>query len=77
MIFFVIISHLALGVEGILVLKLLDCETTQVHVLLTLRMPGAINQHFPISSQHGAQLKPLTLTLTSVGSVLFISYFMI
>jgi len=77
MIFFIIISRLTLWVEGVMVLKQLDCVITQVHVLLTLRMPGAINQHFPISSQHGAQLKPLTLTLTSVGSVLFISYFMI
>jgi len=71
MIFFVIISHLALGVEGILVLKLLDCETTQVHVLLTLRISGAINHHFPISSQDVAQLNPLNLLHTSVGSVPF------
>jgi hypothetical protein len=62
------------GVEGVMVLKQLDCEITQVHILLILRMLGAINHNFSISSQHVAQLNPLTLILTSVGSVLFISY---
>lgn len=64
--FFVIISRLALGVEGVIVLKQLDCEVTQVHLQLKLRMLGAINHHFPFSSQHVAQLHPMTLTLTSV-----------
>ena len=50
---FVIISRLALGVEGVIVLKQLDCEVTQVHLQLRLRMLAAINHHFPFSSQHG------------------------
>jgi len=61
-------------VEGVMVLEKPDFEITQVHLLLTLRMLAATNQNFSISSQHGAQLNPLPLTLTSVGSVLFISY---
>jgi hypothetical protein len=58
-----------MGIEGVMVLKQLDCEITQVYLLLTLRMLGAINHHFPISSKHGAQLNPLTLPLSSIGSV--------
>jgi len=54
-----------------MVLKQVDCEITQVHLLLTLKMLGAINHHFSISSQYGAQLNPLTLTLTLAGCVPF------
>jgi hypothetical protein len=47
-------------VEGIMVLKQLDCEIIQVQLTLTLRMLGVISHHFPFSTQHGAQLIPLT-----------------
>jgi hypothetical protein len=56
-------------IEGIMVLKQLDCEITQVHLLLTLRMLGDISHHFPFTTQHGAQLIPLNLPFTSVGSI--------
>jgi hypothetical protein len=69
MIFSVIISHLALGVEGIMMLKQLDCEITPVHQLLKLRIFGAINHYFHISSHHVAQLNPSNLLRTSAGSV--------
>jgi hypothetical protein len=49
-VFFCHCPQTGLGVQGVMGLKQLDCEVTQVHVLLRLRMSGAIIHHFPISS---------------------------